>query len=173
MPVEIERKFLVAKDSWRGHIPGQRYCQGYLSKGDITVRVRRAGPRAYLTIKGSGQGIVRPEFEYEIPVEEAEEMFKLCRHPLIEKTRYEVLHEGVLWEVDEFGGENAGLVLAEVELEHPSQPVALPEWVGEEVTSDQRYRNSQLVDVPMGEDRAQVVEVERASLQPSRAQAED
>ncbi len=153
MPVEIERKFLVAKDSWRGHAPGQRYCQGYLSKGDVTVRVRRAGPRAFLTIKGSGDGIVRPEFEYEIPVEEAEEMIKLCRRPLIEKTRYEVLHEGVLWEVDEFEGENAGLVLAEVELEHPDQFLALPEWVGEEVTSDQRYRNSQLVDAPMGEDR--------------------
>ena len=156
MPVEIERKFLVAKDSWRGPGPGQRYCQGYLSKGDVTVRVRPAGSRAFLTIKGSGDGIVRPEFEYEIPVEEAEEMFKLCRRPLIEKTRYEVFHEGVLWEVDEFEGENAGLVLAEVELEHPSQPVGLPEWVGEEVTADQRYRNSQLVDAPMGEDREQV-----------------
>ncbi len=153
MPVEIERKFLVAKDCWRGHARGQRYCQGYLSKGDVTVRVRRAGPRAFLTIKGSGDGIVRPEFEYEVPVEEAEEMIKLCRRPLTEKTRYEVLHEGVLWEVDEFEGENAGLVLAEVELEHPDQLLALPEWVGAEVTSDQRYRNSQLVDAPMGEDR--------------------
>jgi adenylate cyclase len=127
MPVEIERKFLVASDSWREHASGQRYCQGYLSKGDVTVRVRRAGPRAFLTIKGSGDGIVRPEFEYEIPVEEAEEMIKLCRRPLIEKTRYEVLHEGVLWEVDEFEGENTGLVLAEVELEHPDQLLALPE----------------------------------------------
>jgi CYTH domain-containing protein len=153
MPIEIERKFLVAKDSWRGHAHGQRYCQGYLSKGDVTVRVRRAGPRAFLTIKGSGNEIVRPEFEYEIPVEEAEAMIKLCRRPLIEKTRYEVLHEGVVWEVDEFEGENAGLVLAEVELEHPDQLLALPEWVGAEVTSDQRYRNSQLVDAPMGEDR--------------------
>jgi hypothetical protein len=94
MPVEIERKFLVASDSWREHASGQRYCQGYLSKGDDTVRVRRAGPRAFLTIKGSGERMVRPEFEYEIPVEEAEEMFKLCRRPLIEKTRYEVLHQG-------------------------------------------------------------------------------
>jgi adenylate cyclase len=104
-------------------------------------------------------------------VQEAEEMFRLCRRPLIEKARYEVFHDVVLWEVDEFGGDNAGLVLAEVEFEHLSQPVALPEWVGEEVTSDQRYRNSQLVDGSMGEDRAQVVEVERDSLQPSRAQA--
>jgi adenylate cyclase len=156
MPVEIERKFLVASDSWRGHALGQRYCQGYLSKGDVTVRVRRAGPRAFLTIKGSGEGIVRPEFEYEIPVEEAEEMLKLCRRPLIEKTRFEVMHDGLRWEIDEFAGENAGLVLAEVELEHPSQPVALPDWIGDEVTADQRYRNSQLVDAPMGEDREQV-----------------
>jgi adenylate cyclase len=169
MPVEIERKVLVASDSWRGHFPGQRYCQGYLSKGDVTVRVRRAGPRAFLTIKGSGEGIVRPEFEYEIPVDEAEEMFKLCRRPLIEKTRYEVLHQGVLWEVDEFEGENAGLVLAEVELEHPDQPVALPDWIGDEVTADQRYRNSQLVDAPMGEEQAQITEIDRGSFHPNRA----
>ena len=90
MPVEIERKLLVASDSWRGHAPGQRYCQGYLLRGDVTVGVWRAGLRAFLTIKGSDQGIVRPEFEYEIPVEEAEEMFKLCRRLLIEKTRFEV-----------------------------------------------------------------------------------
>jgi adenylate cyclase len=168
MPVEIERKFLVASESWRGHDPGQRYCQGYLSKGDVTVRVRRAGPRAFLTIKGSGEGMVRPEFEYEIPVEEAEEMFKLCRLPLIEKTRHRVLHEGILWEVDEFAGENAGLVLAEVELEHPDQLLALPEWVGEEVTSDQRYRNSRLVDAPMGDDRAQTVEARESRVIPLR-----
>ena len=113
--------------------------------------------------------MVRPEFEYEIPVEEAEEMFKLCRRPLIEKTRYEVLHQGVLWEVDEFAGENAGLVLAEVELEHPGQPVALPECAGEEVTADQRYRNSQLVDAPMGEEQAQITEIGRGSFHPNRA----
>jgi adenylate cyclase len=169
MPVEIERKFLVAKDSWRGHAPGQRYCQGYLSRGDVTVRVRRAGPCAFLTIKGSGEGIVRPEFEYEIPVEEAKELFKLCRQPLIEKTRFEVVHDGLLWEIDEFAGKNTGLVLAEVELEHPSQPVALPEWVGEEVTSDQRYRNSQLIDAPMGEEQAQTIEIDRGSFHPNRA----
>jgi adenylate cyclase len=168
MPVEIERKFLVAGDNWRGSALGQRYCQGYLSKGDVTVRVRRAGPRAFLTIKGSGEGMVRPEFEYEIPVEEAEEMFKLCRHPLIEKTRHRVLHQGILWEVDEFAGENAGLVLAEVELEHPDQLLALPEWVGDEVTSDQRYRNSRLVDAPMGDGRAQIVEVQESHVIPLR-----
>jgi adenylate cyclase len=154
MPVEIERKFLVANDAWRGR-PGQRYCQGYLaSDAGVTVRVRRAGAQAYITIKGQGEGgLVRPEYEYEIPVDEAEELLQsLCRRPLIEKIRHEVAHAGHLWHVDEFRGENTGLVLAEVELDHPAEEVALPLWVGEEVTSNPRYRNSALVDRPMGVD---------------------
>jgi CYTH domain-containing protein len=151
MPVEIERKFLVKDDAWRDGGPGQRFCQGYLSQsGGVTVRVRRAGPRAFLTIKGRGNGLVRPEFEYPIPVEEAEELLhSLCQRPLIEKTRHEVPHAGRVWHVDEFGGRNAGLVLAEIELEHPSAEVALPPWVGAEVTTDPRYRNSELVNRPM------------------------
>jgi adenylate cyclase len=154
MPVEIERKFLVVGAEWREQAKGQRFCQGYLaSEGAVTVRVRRAGRRAYLTIKGSSDGIMRPEFEYEVPVEEAEEMLKLCRRPLIEKTRYEVPFDGLIWHVDEFAGENAGLVLAEVELRHPAQPVTLPAWVGEEVTFDARFRNSWLVDEPQGKRR--------------------
>jgi polyphosphate kinase 2 len=93
MPVEIERKFLVVSDGWREQATGQRFCQGYLARADgVTVRVRRAGARAYLTVKGEPNGIVRPEFEYEVPVEEAEAMFRLCHRPLIEKTRYEVSH---------------------------------------------------------------------------------
>jgi adenylate cyclase len=155
MPIEIERKFLVADDAWRGGREGQRFCQGYLaSDAGVTVRVRRAGPKAYVTIKGQGDGsLVRPEFEYEIPVEEAEQMLlSLCRQPLIEKTRHEVGHAGHLWHVDEFGGENAGLVLAEVELNHPAEEVVLPSWVGEEVTSDPHYRNSALVAWPMGKE---------------------
>jgi adenylate cyclase len=154
MPVEIERKFLVTNDQWRHGAPGERFCQGYLAIGDVTVRVR-AGRRAFLTVKGSGEGLVRPEFEYEVPVEEAEEMFKLCRRPLIEKTRYEVTYSGLLWHVDEFEGENKGLVLAEVELEQPNQSLALPEWIGEEVTWDDRYRNSRLVDQPQGKNRTE------------------
>jgi CYTH domain-containing protein len=153
MPVEIERKFLVTGEAWRGGPPGQRVCQGYLaSDAGVTVRIRRAGPRAYLTIKGQGDGgPARPEFEYEIPVEEAEQMLaSLCRRPLIEKTRHEVVHAGQLWQVDEFGGANTGLVLAEVELDHPAEELMLPSWVGEEVTSDPRYRNSALVAGPMG-----------------------
>jgi CYTH domain-containing protein len=152
MPVEIERKFLVLDDGWRGDISGQRYCQGYLARSDgVTVRVRRAGPRAYLTVKGEPNGIARPEFEYEVPVDDAEAMLAaLCARPLIEKTRFLVCYEGLQWHVDEFKGDNAGLVLAEIELEHPDQPVPLPPWVGQEVTHDPRYRNSRLVDAPRG-----------------------
>ncbi|WP_371826920.1 CYTH domain-containing protein [Microvirga sp. VF16] len=151
MPVEIERKFLVTHDGWRTPEPGQRYHQGYLCKGEITVRVRRAAFHAFLTVKGGGSGRIRPEFEYEIPVDEAEELLKLCRQPLIEKVRHEVWHAGMVWHVDEFAGENAGLVLAEVELSHPDQSVVLPDWIGEEVTSDERYRNSRLADAPQGD----------------------
>ncbi|MBB3018784.1 CYTH domain-containing protein [Microvirga lupini] len=150
MPVEIERKFLVTSDEWRKPEPGQRYLQGYLCKGEVTVRVRCGAARGFLTIKGGGTGGVRPEFNYEIPLDEAEEMLKLCGRPLIEKVRHEVLHAGNVWQVDEFAGENAGLVLAEVELRHPDEAVMLPEWVGAEVTSDERYRNSRLADAPQG-----------------------
>jgi adenylate cyclase len=152
MPVEIERKFLVVSDGWREHAAGQRFCQGYLARTDgVTVRVRRAGSRAYLTVKGEPNGIVRPEFEYEVPVEEAEAMFKLCHRPLIEKTRYEVPHAGLVWHVDEFAGDNAGLVLAEVELDHPEQPVEIPPWLGQEVSHDPRFRNSRLASAPQSQ----------------------
>jgi adenylate cyclase len=150
MPVEIERKFLVMHDGWRRPEPGQRYHQGYLCKGEVTVRVRCAGSRGFLTIKGGINGPVRPEFEYEIPADEAEELLNLCHRPLIEKVRHEVLHSGMVWHVDEFAGENTGLVLAEIELSHPGQAVVLPDWVGAEVTSDERYRNSRLADAPRG-----------------------
>jgi adenylate cyclase len=152
MPVEIERKFLVVGDGWRPTTAGQRFCQGYLARSNgVTVRVRRAGLQAYLTVKGEPDGIVRPEFEYEVSVDDAEAMLKaLCARPLIEKTRFIVQHEAFIWHVDEFAGDNAGLILAEVELERPDQYVPLPPWVGEEVTHDPRYRNSRLVDTPQG-----------------------
>ena len=156
MPVEIERKFLVVGDGWRqGNPPGQRFCQGYLAgKPGVTVRIRRAGTKAYITIKGKPVGPARLEFEYEIPVDEAEAMLKeLCRRPLIEKTRHEVVHADHLWQVDEFGADNAGLVLAEIELDHPDEPVELPPWVGEEVTLDPRYSNAALSASPMGSTR--------------------
>lgn len=153
MPVEIERKFLVTHDGWRTPEPGQRYRQGYLCKGEVTVRVRRTASRGFLTIKGR-DGPVRPEFEYEIPPDEADELLKLCHGPQIEKVRHEVWHAGLVWQVDEFAGRNAGLILAEVELSHTGQAVLLPDWVGEEVTSDERYRNSRLADAPRGAGQA-------------------
>ena len=155
MPVEIERKFLVVGEGWQAgpRRPGQRYCQGYLAAGGgPTVRVRRAGSRAYLTVKGegAGHGRARPEFEYPIPVDHAEEMLAhLCRGPLVAKTRHEVTYAGRFWQVDVFEGQNEGLVLAEVELAHPDEPVVLPPWVGVEVTADRRYRNSALAVWPM------------------------
>jgi CYTH domain-containing protein len=117
-----------------------------------TVRARRAGPEAFLTVKVPANGIVRPEFEYQVPVQEAEAMFKLCDRPLIEKTRYEIIHQGLVWHVDEFAGDNEGLILAEVELERSDQPVDLPSWVSDEVTHDERFRNSRLVDNPQDEE---------------------
>lgn len=153
MSVEIERKFLVVGDGWRRDNPrGVRFCQGYLAQGSftpqhITVRVRRAGERACVTIKGKREGIARPEFEYLIPVDDAEELLRLCRKPLIEKTRYTVHHAGHAWAVDVFGGANSGLVLAEIELDDPNELFARPEWLGREVTYDRRYHNS-LLNVP-------------------------
>lgn len=152
MPVEIERKFLVRSDEWRPGQSCQSFCQGYLVGGHgVSVRIRRAGGKAYLTIKGKAIGPARPEYEYEIPLSEAEELLQnLCRRPLIEKTRHDVLYAGHLWHVDEFGGGNAGLVLAEVELDRADETFARPPWLGEEVTYDPRYRNSALAVEPRG-----------------------
>ena len=148
MPVEIERKFLVTGTEWR-HANGIHFCQGYLSRGKgTTVRVRIAGERGYLTIKGVSKGTSRAEFEYEIPVEEARQLLKLCEGQLIQKVRYVVKHEGTTWEVDEFMGENAGLVVAEVELQTEDQQIARPAWLGQEVTQDTRYFNSSLSTKP-------------------------
>lgn len=152
MPLEIERKFLVTSNRWRA---GARACairQGYLSCGDgATVRIRIAGSEAFITVKGKTQGISRAEFEYPIPLHDAEVMLvTLCARPLIEKTRYALEHAGKLWTVDVFEGENDGLVMAEVELTGPEERIALPDWVGEEVTDDPRYRNSSLVSAPLG-----------------------
>ncbi len=150
MAKEIERKFLVKDDSWRSGDVGKRYRQGYLSTAkDRTVRIRTAGDEAFLTVKGSSTGTSRAEYEYKIPFEDANEMLdRLCEKPLIEKTRYRIPHEDVVWEVDEFAGENRGLVLAEVELKDEKQRVTLPQWVGQEVTGDDRYFNVNLVERP-------------------------
>ena len=152
MAEEIERKFLLRNDAWRKG-PGRNFRQGYLSTSTgCTVRVRAAGQRAWLTVKGETHGATRVEFEYAIPVAYAEHMLdKLCLRPLIVKRRYEIEYGGLTWEVDEFFGDNAGLVLAEVELEREDQSLDLPPWIGKEVTGDPRYYNANLVKYPYRE----------------------
>jgi adenylate cyclase len=150
MPVEIERKYLVSSDAWREHATGRHYRQGYLSiNPDCTVRVRLVDEEAWLTIKGKTRVATRAEYEYTIPASHAREMLDtLCVHPLIEKIRYRVEYRGMLWEIDEFEGDNAGLVVAEIELESEGQDFALPEWVGKDVTADPRYYNANLSRQP-------------------------
>ncbi|MDY6920349.1 MAG: CYTH domain-containing protein [Pseudomonadota bacterium] len=158
MALEVERKFLVRDDSWRTlpdgtEVEGVPFRQGYLPTADLTtVRVRLEGTRARLTIKSKNQGLTRQEYEYAIPQQDANEMLdRLCRQPQIEKTRYYRRENGLLWEIDVFAGPNAGLVLAEVELEHPDQEVRLPPWVGREVSDDSRYFNVNLARHPYSE----------------------
>ena len=150
MAIEIERKFLLVDDSWRQTATGILFRQGYLSVAPArTVRVRLEGERGKLTIKGKSQGIVRVEYEYEIPKDEAAELLdNLCLRPLIEKTRYRVEHVGQLWEIDVFHAENAGLIVAEIELETADSRFDLPDWVGAEVSADPRYFNANLVKQP-------------------------
>ncbi|PSB18735.1 CYTH domain-containing protein [Phormidesmis priestleyi ULC007] len=150
MGVEIERKFLVTHDSWHDLAPGVLYRQGYIStQPERTVRVRVAGDRAFITLKGATQGTARSEFEYPIPLEDANEILNvLCVSPLIEKYRHKIELNGLTWEVDEFLGENQGLVIAEVELENADQAIELPDWIGEDVSHDSRYYNSNLVTHP-------------------------
>ena len=150
MAKEIERKFLVKGDAWRGQNAGKRYRQGYLSTvKERTVRVRTVGDKGFLTVKGITVGASRSEYEYEIPVADANEILDwLCERPLVEKTRYRIPHGGLVWEIDEFEGENRGLVTAEVELKDEQQAVKPPNWVGQEVTGDPRYFNANLVAKP-------------------------
>ena len=149
MAAEIERKFLVADDSWRDGTAGLRIAQGYLSQEpDRTVRVRIAGENAWLTIKGRTEGITRPEFEYPIPLDDARALLGLCLPSVIDKTRHEVFFAGHLWEIDVFHGDNEGLVLAEVELADEAVAPELPPWVGAEVSADARYYNSCLASQP-------------------------
>lgn len=151
MSLEIEKKFLVLNDRWQADAgPGVRYRQGYLSEsGPGSVRVRIGGQRAYLNIKSATLAQQRLEYEYEIPLCDAEEMLaEVCVQPLVEKTRYEVEHAGHTWEVDVFEGDNAGLVVAEIELDDVDEAFARPDWVGEEVSDDPRYYNVCLVKHP-------------------------
>jgi adenylate cyclase len=146
MPIEIEKKFLTCSDEWRRLGKGIPYSQGYIATDkDRSVRVRIAGTEGFLTIKGPEEGGSRLEFEYPIPLEDARELLvRLCRRPTIEKVRYRVPFAGFIWEVDEFKGENTGLVVAEIELASTDQPFPLPPWVGREVTGEPRYYNASL-----------------------------
>jgi len=150
MGKEIERKYLVKGDSWRALATGTVYRQGYLSTvKERTVRVRTINDTGFLTIKGITRGVSRLEFEYEIPEADARQLLdELCEKPLVEKSRYKINYAGLTWEVDEFAGANEGLIVAEVELESEGQQIDLPEWIGEEVSGDPRYFNSNLIAHP-------------------------
>ncbi|HEX2603151.1 MAG TPA: CYTH domain-containing protein [Oxalicibacterium sp.] len=150
MSVEIERKFLVLGSAWKTLGQPIALRQGYLSSHpDRTVRVRIEGQQGTLTIKGRSQGATRGEWEYPIPLADAAALLDgLCERPLIEKTRTRITHAGMMWEVDEFFGDNLGLVVAEIELDSEDQVFEKPDWIGEEVTQDARYFNSSLIRRP-------------------------
>ncbi len=150
MGQEIERKYLVTGDGWRQADRKSHYRQGYLAIQDHgVVRIRVSDDKAWLTIKGKMQGIVRSEFEYQIPLAEANQMLdQLSVNNVVEKMRYFIDYKGMLWEVDEFLGDNEGLLLAEVELEHEEQEVSLPDWVGQDVSTEQKYHNAYLSKYP-------------------------
>jgi len=153
MKQEIERKFLVANDSWQSAAGAGTVCaQGYLTSGyssGATVRVRLLGEQGLLTIKGPSQGFSRPEMEYEIPAADAEYMLEnLCGDRLVSKKRYTCEVGGMIWEIDVFSGSNEGLTVAEIELESEDQQFEKPEWLGVEVTSDSRYYNAALARHP-------------------------
>ena len=150
MGEEIERKFLVRADTWRDGATGTRFRQGFLSvEPERTVRIRVAGSSAWLTIKGKTVGARRSEYEYEIPRSDAEQMLDaLCVRPIIDKVRYTVQVGPHTWEIDVFEGENQGLIVAEIELRAENEAFERPGWLGEEVTDDPRYFNSNLAVHP-------------------------
>ena len=148
MALEIERKFLVTGDAWRA-APAVETAQGYLNRDpQRTVRVRIACGHAWLTVKGPTRGATRVEFEYPIPTADAEALLALSDGPVVRKRRRVVEHAGARWEIDEFLGDNAGLVVAEIELPAEDAPFARPPWLGAEVTHDPRYFNSALAAHP-------------------------
>jgi len=150
MAYEIERKFLVDIEKLPKLENGFIIKQAYMPTSNNTVvRVRIKNTKAFLTIKGENKGLVRSEYEYEIPLEDAEEMISnLCKKPIISKTRYEIKHENHIWEIDIFYEDNKGLIIAEVELESENEKVILPPWVKEEVTEEDKYYNSNLIRNP-------------------------
>jgi len=150
MGIEIERKFLIDENKLPSLQNGYVIKQGYIQTVDhTTVRVRIRDKEAFLTIKGKSEGATRLEFEYPIPLHDANDVInKLCQKSLIDKTRYLVEHEGHTWEVDIFEGNNKGLIIAEIELKSENESFNLPSWVTEEVTNDIRYFNSNLITHP-------------------------
>jgi adenylate cyclase len=151
MATEIEHKFLLANNDWRKNIQKSiKYKQGYLnSQPTSSIRVRITDSQAWLNIKSATIGTQRLEFEYEIPISDAEEIINiLCSKPLIEKTRHFVPHEDNIWEIDEFECDNQGLIIAEIELTEAGKAFTKPQWVGAEVTDQLRYYNNNLVANP-------------------------
>jgi adenylate cyclase len=154
MAIEIEHKFLLANDDWRKHVSHSiKYRQGYLSSlATSSIRVRISNDHAWLNIKTATVGTHRHEYEYEIPMTDADEILhNLCRKPLIEKTRHFVTDNNHLWEIDEFEGDNQGLIVAEIELDATGQSFSKPLWLGQEVTDDLRYYNNNLALLPYSE----------------------
>ncbi len=151
MGYEIERKFLVKKN-WKsmvGHTAGILIKQGYLSTDPYrNVRIRLKGDQSFVTIKGKNKGLLRSEYEYSIPYEDAREMLLMCVPTIIQKIRYKVPIGKHIWEIDEFGGVNEGLVIAEIELDAEDEAFEIPNWVEQEVSSDPRYFNSNLIKFP-------------------------
>lgn len=151
MPKEIERKFLIEPEAWRklNKPAGKHYKQGYIPGSDeVTTRIRVANSKGYLTLKGKTVGISRDEFEYEVPYNDAIEMINSFTNIGTEKIRYEIPIDNVVWEVDEFLGDNAGLIVAEIELKNEDQTFNIPSWIGQEVTNDSRYFNFHLAIYP-------------------------
>jgi len=147
MGIEIERKFLVDHARWDAtpKPPGNLYKQGYvLHEANRTVRVRITGDAAYLTFKGATQGISRSEYEYQIPVNDGVDLLNSFTTSVVEKTRYIINHQGKRWEVDVFDGDNAGLIMAEIELQSEDEMFERPDWILREVSEDSRYYNSNL-----------------------------
>lgn len=151
MAREIERKYLLKNDDWRNEVKAQKhYHQGYLNTIETcSVRVRIEGEQAKINVKSAEYGISRDEYEYDIPMADAEKMLAtLCIGPTLEKTRYFIERDGLTWEIDEFSGDNQGLIVAEVELTSETQTFDKPTWLGEEVTEDIRYYNVNLIKKP-------------------------
>lgn len=150
MAIEIERKFRVLNDTFKRYAIPHRIVQGYIcSEKDRVVRVRTYDDKAFITIKNATIGFARDEFEYSIPIEDAQKMLDgICQQPIIEKTRYCLTYENHVWEIDEFLGDNKGLIIAEIELEHREETFNIPPFIGEEVTNDSRFYNARLFKEP-------------------------